>query len=96
MVAVASGTGQRREGSGRQFVSGIAQPPVQIVKSVSAHALNRQLESRGPIWQKVFHDHALRREEDIRRAARYIFANPVRAGLVESVRDFSHWDAVWV
>lgn len=69
---------------------------VQMVKSVSAHALNRQLESRGPIWQKGFHDHALRREEDVRWAARYIIANPVRAGLVESVRDYSHWDAVWV
>jgi len=69
---------------------------VQMVKSVSAHALNRQLERRGSIWQKGFHDHALRREEDIRCAARYIIANPVRAGLVESVRDYSHWDAVWV
>jgi len=69
---------------------------VQIVKSVSAHALNRQLERHGPIWQKGFHDHALRREEDIRQAARYIIANPVRAGLVKSVRDYPHWDAVWV
>jgi len=69
---------------------------VQIVKSVSAHDLNRQLERRGPIWQKGFHDHALRQEEDIRHAARYIIANPVRAGLVESVRDYPHWDAVWV
>ena len=69
---------------------------VQLVKSGSAHALNRQLERRGPFWQKGFHDHALRREEDIRYAARYIIANPVRAGLVESVRDYSHWDAVWV
>ena len=69
---------------------------VQVVKSVSAHALNRQLERHGSIWQKGFHDHALRREEGIRHAARYIIANPVRAGLVESVRDYSHWDAVWV
>ena len=69
---------------------------VQLVKSVSAHALNRQLERRGPVWQKGFHDHALRRDEDIRYAARYIIANPGRAGLVKSVKDYSHWDAVWV
>ena len=69
---------------------------VQLVKSVSAHALNRQLERRGSIWQKGFHDHALRREEDIRDVARYIIANPIRAGLVKAVRDYSHWDAVWV
>ncbi len=28
-------------------------------------------------------------------AARYIIANPVRAGLVYSVRDYPYWDAVW-
>jgi len=28
--------------------------------------------------------------------ARYIVANPLRAGLVESVRDYPHWDAIWL
>lgn len=48
------------------------------------------------IWQSGFHDHALRREEDIVAVARYIVANPLRAGLVESIGDYPHWDAVWV
>jgi len=63
---------------------------VRAVKSVSAHRLG------WPIWQNGFHDHALRAEEDVVAVARYIVANPVRAGLVKRVGDYSHWDAVWL
>ncbi len=34
------------------------------------------------LWQKSYHDHVLRSEESVMDAARYIVANPVRAGLV--------------
>jgi len=60
------------------------------IKSISAKRLGQ------PIWQKGFHDHALRREEDVRSLARYVVANPLRAGLVERVGDYPHWDAVWI
>jgi REP element-mobilizing transposase RayT len=63
---------------------------VRSVKSVSAHALG------GGLWQRGFHDRALRREESVVEAARYIVANPVRAGLVARAGDYSHWDAVWL
>lgn len=35
-----------------------------------------------PIWQRSFHDHILRRNEDINRTVLYLLENPVRAGLV--------------
>ena len=60
------------------------------IKSISAKRLGQ------PIWQKGFHDHALRREEDVRSVARYVVSNPLRAGLVERVGDYPHWDAVWI
>lgn len=66
------------------------------VKSVSAYRLNKHLKRRGRFWQSGFHDHAIRNEEDIKVAARYIIANPKRTGLVTKVGDYSHWDAVWV
>jgi len=66
------------------------------VKSRSAITINRTLGKSGRLWQKGFHDHALRREEDLRGVARYVVANPVRAGLVQSVRDYPHWDARWI
>ena len=37
------------------------------------------------LWQRSYYDHILRREETIAEVARYIWANPVRAGMVENV-----------
>jgi putative transposase len=48
------------------------------------------------IWQRGFHDHALREEESVRDIARYIVANPMRAGLCKSVGEYPHWDAIWL
>lgn len=56
----------------------------------------RRIGSGWAVWQKGFHDHALRREEDLAATARYIVANPLRAGLVRRVGDYPHWDAVWL
>jgi len=66
------------------------------VKGRSARRLNDHLGLTGPFWQAGYHDRALRREEDLRSVARYVVANPVRAGLVERVGDYPHWDAVWL
>jgi putative transposase len=63
---------------------------VHAFKSVSAHRVGQ------PVWQRGFHDHALRSDEDCVAAARYIIANPVRRGLVERAGDYPHWDAVWL
>jgi putative transposase len=63
---------------------------LQTTKSVSAHRINRYLKRKGRFWQDGFHDHALRREEAVVDAARYIIANPLRAGLVGNVRDYPH------
>lgn len=49
-----------------------------------------------PMWQRGFHDHALRDDEDLRAVARYIVANPLRAGLVDDIGAYPHWDAIWL
>ena len=63
---------------------------VRAVKSLTTHRLGH------PVWQRGFYDHAVRSDEDLQARARYIIANPVRAGLVSSVADYPHWDAVWL
>lgn len=50
----------------------------------------------GRLWQDGFHDHVLRRDEDVRQVARYVVANPLRAGLVTHCGDYPLWDAKWV
>lgn len=69
---------------------------MQRFKSRSAIAVNRLLGSRDRLWQPGYHDHALRKDEDIRHVARYIVANPLRAGLVARLADYPHWDATWL
>jgi REP element-mobilizing transposase RayT len=62
-------------------------------KGSTARSLNATTGSVDHVWAKGFHDHALRREESIVDAARYIIANPVRAGLVRYVEEYAFWDA---
>ncbi len=40
------------------------------------------------LWQHSYFDHALRDDESIGRAVRYILGNPIRAGLVQRVDEY--------
>ncbi|WP_045122345.1 REP-associated tyrosine transposase [Pseudomonas fluorescens] len=69
---------------------------MQRTKSLSARAVNLAAKREGSLWQQGFHDRALRREEDLVKIARYVVANPLRAGLVQKLGDYPLWDAIWV
>ena len=69
---------------------------VRSVKGRSAFEIGRLRGSAGPVWEIGFHDHALRREEDLEEVAAYVVRNPLRAGLVGSIYEYPLWDAVWV
>ncbi|MDT4875531.1 Transposase IS200 like protein [compost metagenome] len=69
---------------------------IKVFKGRSARQLGLRIAIGGPVWQRGFHDHALRCEEDIRKVARYIVANPLRAGLAERIGDYPFWDAQWL
>lgn len=69
---------------------------IKRFKARSSLRVNNRLNRNGTLWQKSFHDHAVRKEEDIRDIARYIVANPLRAGLVEHIGDYPLWDAAWL
>jgi len=66
------------------------------LKGRSARAINSQAGRTGPFWQRSFHDHALRTEEDRLEIARYVVVNPLRAGIVGRLGDYPHWDSVWL
>ena len=63
---------------------------VKLYKSYVSLALGK------PVWQRGFHDRLIREEEGVRDTARYIVANPLRAGLVNQIGDYSFWDARWL
>jgi putative transposase len=76
----------------RQTLAGL----VGWVKGTSSRQIGRIHGQTGGLWQRGFHDHAVRSEEDLRALARYVVANPLRAGLVDDVGQYAHWDAVYL
>ncbi|KAB0506631.1 REP-associated tyrosine transposase [Pseudomonas moorei] len=65
-------------------------------KSLIPREVNSYSGRSGVLWQQGFHNRALRRDEDLVKMARYVVANPLRAGLVEKLGDYPLWDAIWV
>ena len=68
----------------------------QTMKGRSARRINKERRKTGPVWQPGCYDHALRADDDLRKQARFITANPIRAGLVGSIGDYPLWDAAWL
>ena len=70
---------------------------LQRVKAITARATNAASGRRsGPIWTPGYHERALRRDEDLRVAARYLIANPLRAGLADAISSYPFWNAAWL
>ena len=63
---------------------------MQSAKGRSSHALGQ-----GRLWSAGYHDRALRSDDDLRIAARYVVANPMRAGLVSRLGDYPYWGSAW-
>jgi REP element-mobilizing transposase RayT len=66
------------------------------VKAISARHINARQGGQHTVWSRAFHDRALHKETDLMRVARYLVANPLRAGLVEHIGDYPFWGAVWL
>jgi len=48
------------------------------------------------LWQRSFYDHALRKDEQINIVARYIYENPMRAGLVAEDGEYPYRWHAWL
>ena len=65
---------------------------MQSVNGRRARQVNAYLQSTGAIWQRAYHEHALRREEAVSDVIDYMLENPIRAGFVANIADYSLWD----
>ncbi|NAW34689.1 REP-associated tyrosine transposase [Halomonas alimentaria] len=63
---------------------------VRRYKAIVSHRVGAGL------WQRGFHDHCIRKEDNVIKAARYIVANPLRVGIVDDILQYPYWDAVWL
>lgn len=69
---------------------------MERLKSNTSRSVNIEMGRCGAIWQKGYHDRAMRSEDDVQAVARYVVMNPIRAGLVKSVGMYPYWNAVWL
>ena len=58
--------------------------------------LAREQSQISKLWQPDYYDHMIRDESDLVNCARYIVANPLRAGLVKNVGSYPHWDCIYI
>lgn len=79
-----------------ELKSGSLPGVMQQVKGRSSVVICRATRIVTPLWQRGYHDRAVRSEQDLPALARYIVANPLRAGLVDRIGDYPLWDAIWL
>ena len=68
---------------------------VQRFKGRSSFLINRLLKREGALWQPGYYDHAIRSEASMRKQARYILGNPVRAGLATRLGEYPYGWCRW-
>jgi len=70
-------------------------PEISLEKAVQfiKGGFSFRLKSKMPVWQPSFTNHRIQESEDFERHREYIRMNPVRAGLVGKVEDYSYSSA---
>ena len=63
-------------------------PFMQQFKQITGFAFKQ--EQGVSLWHRSYHDRVLRQEESIHAVAAYIWANPVRGGLVQNAVDYPY------
>ena len=65
------------------------------LKGFTAYKINELLRRKGPLWQKGYHDHAVRQDEDLNEVVLYTLYNPVRARMVNDFHEYPFWYCRW-
>jgi REP element-mobilizing transposase RayT len=68
---------------------------MQSLKGYTSRQINTLLNKKGTFWQDQYHEHAIRKDEDLKRVVLYMLHNPVRAGLVEDFHIYPFWYCRW-
>jgi REP element-mobilizing transposase RayT len=68
---------------------------MQSLKGYTARQINTLLNKKGVLWQDQYHEHGIRKDEDLNEIVLYLLHNPVRADLVEDFRDYPFWYCRW-
>jgi REP element-mobilizing transposase RayT len=65
------------------------------LKSITSRTARALRDDSTAVWMAGYHDHALRSEEHVHDAVRYILENPMRAGLADSIETYPYRHCLW-
>jgi putative transposase len=66
----------------------------RLLRQRLAHAYSQRVGR--PLWQVGYWEWVLREEEQTEDCARYIFANPIRAGLSRTIGEYPFIGGTWL
>ena len=69
---------------------------VRDLKANTSRVLRLAEPEIDEVWAAGYHDHAVRDDESLVEVARYVVANPIRAGLASRAGLYPFWDAAWL
>lgn len=77
-------------------LSGIEALSTVMARAKAAVRRHAPAAADKPLWQRSFHDHAVRSDESVIDVGRYVLANPVRARLVPHWSDWRWLGGEWL
>ena len=69
---------------------------VKRLKGRTTMSINKLLNRKGAIWQADYFDHQIKNDDDLINQARYIVANPLRAGIVKNIGEYPYWNCIYL
>jgi REP element-mobilizing transposase RayT len=68
---------------------------MQSLKGYTSRQINTLFNKKGAFWQDQYHEHAIRKDEDLKAVVLYMLHNPVRAGLADDIHQYPFWYCRW-
>jgi len=65
-------------------------------KTATAKAIDARYKKIGWLWGNGFQEQALKQDVILRDAGRHLVTHPIRAGLVDDIRKYPYWSAIWL
>ncbi len=65
-------------------------------KTATAKAIDARYKKVGWLWGNGFQEQALTQDVVLRDAGRHLVTYPIRTGLVDDVRKYPYWSAIWL
>jgi len=64
---------------------------MQWIKGSTARLVNKSRDERGSLWMIDYHDRIIRHQQEFDEKLKYMYENPVRAGIVENPENYWGW-----